>query len=70
MPKLTYWLAQQHTDHPCYDIVARTKREALELIAKSGCEYDPPVKRELHYKDGFDLFDMLTGEGGSRRLGY
>ena len=68
--KLTYWLAQQHDDHECYDIVARTRKEAIAQMSESRREFEPPVKREIRYKDAFDLFEQLTGEGGGRRYGY
>ena len=68
--KLTYWLAQQHRDHECYDIIARTRKDAIAQMIERGGEFDPPVKREIWYDDAFDLFEKLTGEGGGRRAGY
>lgn len=29
-------------------------------------EYDAIEKRMIHYRDAFDLFDIVTGEGGGR----
>lgn len=68
--KLTYWIAQQRTDHECYDIVARTRKEAIAQMIGERRDFEPPVKREIWYKDAFDLFEQLTGEGGGRRAGY
>lgn len=32
--KLTYWAARCLNDHPCYNVRARTKREAVALRAQ------------------------------------
>jgi hypothetical protein len=70
--KLTVWIAQQYTDNRCYNIVARTKKDALAQIAAAdpSIRYEPPVKVVVHYRDAFDLFEMATGECGGRSPCY
>jgi hypothetical protein len=68
MKTFTYWVAESN-DHPCYSIVGRTKRECVERIENSGVPYGPVHRREIQYTDTFDLFDLLTGEGGGRLAG-
>ena len=68
--KLTYWIAKQHADHECYDIVARTRKECIAQMVAHGGAYDAPQKLTLWYDDAFHLFDQLTSEGGGRRAGY
>jgi len=71
MAKLTYWVAECETDHQCYSIIARTKKDALaQLEAVDKCNrYGPVHKRFIDYKDAFDLFDWCTSEGGGRVYG-
>lgn len=65
--KLTYWVCAHLTDNDCYSIVARTKREAEEKRAAEGEDrYEPAAKCVIVYKDGFDLMETVTGEGGGR----
>lgn len=65
--KLIFWIAEQSDDDPCYNIIARTKKDALaQIAARPNTEFTPPRRVELYYKDGFHLFDMVTGEGGGR----
>jgi|694.fasta_scaffold48664_12 hypothetical protein len=71
MAKLVYWVASQDKDGSCYNIVAKTKKSCLEKIASTKAwwgpsAYDAPVRREIHYKDAFDLFDKATDECGGR----
>lgn len=70
MAKLVYWVASQDKDGSCYNIVAKTKKACLQQIASTtawwGSAYDAPIRREIHYKDAFDLFDKATGEWGGR----
>jgi hypothetical protein len=69
MPKLTYWLAEQHTDSPCYSIIAKTKKACLEQVAdRPDVEYEPPRKVEIVYTDAFDLFSQATSESGGRHM--
>lgn len=65
--RLVYWFASHLEDSSQYSIIARTKKEANELRAKHGAGlYDRPVKKVIVFKDAFDLFNMVTGEGGWR----
>lgn len=71
MAKLVYWVAVQDRDNRCYNIVAKTKKECLQKIASTtawwgSSEYEAPIKREIHYKDAFDLMDRCTDEMGAR----
>lgn len=67
MAKLIYWVAECLDDNPCYSIIGRTKKEVVARLADFDSEsYAPVVKKEIFYKDAFDLFDWVTGEGGGR----
>lgn len=67
MAKLTYWVARQHDDRSCYNIIGKTRKAVLEEVAKNThVKYEAPEKVELYYKDAFDLFAQATGEGGGR----
>lgn len=65
--KLTVWIAAQEGDATCYNIVARTKKDALAQMAqRSDTAWSAPIKRVIEYRDAFDLFEYLTSEGGGR----
>ena len=73
MAKLVVWIAVQEGDSACYNLVAKTKKACLELIAANDRDnpsgesyYEAPKKREIVYKDAFDLFYQVTDEGGGR----
>lgn len=68
MAKLTFWVARQHDDHPCYNIIGKTRKAVLEEVANHHHPdlYDAPEKVEIHYRDAFDLYAQATGEGGGR----
>lgn len=77
--KLTYWYAKHLTDSDCYSIIGRTKKAALEEVARAnewrdavGGErnFAPPEKRVVHYASAFDLLDQATQEGGGRGCGH
>jgi hypothetical protein len=69
MAKLTVWIAEQNRDSQCYNIVARTRKSALEQIAERGwVKFDQPQKVVIEYKDAFDLFELLTSEAGGRNI--
>lgn len=69
--KLTYWYAQRKNDSDCYSIIAKTKKEAQAKVDHIGAEcFEPVEKRTIDYADGFDLFEMVTSEGGGRGYGY
>jgi hypothetical protein len=69
MPKLTYWVCRQSEDSQCYNIRAKTKKEALALKAKyerpSGdypTTFEEPVKCEVFYRSAFDLLVYCLSE--------
>lgn len=66
--KLNYWIAECLNDSACYSIVGRTKKEVIANVAKhwDPNSYGPVQNRTIEYKDAFDLFELLTGEGGGR----
>ena len=65
MAKLTYWVAPIKTDHSCYNIRTKTKREALALVEEHPHhEWGEVQKNVIYYKDAFDLATMAMGEGG------
>ena len=71
MAKLMYWIAEDLDDAECYSIIAKTKKEVVRIVASRSKpeRYGAPVKKELFYKDAFDLFDWCTSEGGGRACG-
>lgn len=68
MPKLTYWVASVIDDADCYSIIGKTRKSVLEQIEQvsSPERYETPVKKDIYYKDAFDLFAWVTSEGGGR----
>ena len=65
MAKLTYWVAPTNDAHSCYNIRAKTKREALALVDEYGSERFGNVQKcVVYYKDAFDLATTAMGEGG------
>jgi hypothetical protein len=67
MAKLTFWIAEQHEDSDCYNLVARTRKALLVMMSeRPHVRYDAPKKVVVEYKDAFDLFDWVTSEGGGR----
>lgn len=69
--KLTYWYAENKRDRDCYSVVAKTKKEAQAQVQALGVDrFEPVEKRTLEYTDGFDMFELLTSEGGCRGIGY
>jgi len=69
MATLTYWYCECLDDADAYSFVAKTKREAKAMREGQENSYAPPVKRTIEYRDAFDLFDWVTGEGGGRGCG-
>ena len=67
MAKLKYWLAVQNEDSQIFNIIAKTKKECVRLISEGDASfaYEAPVKKEIVYKDGFDLFKKATIVGRS-----
>lgn len=69
MAKLTVWIAEQNSDSQCYNIVAKTRKSALEQIAeRDWVRFAQPKKVVIEYKDAFDLFEYLTSEAGGRNV--
>ena len=68
MPKLTYWIATQESDSPCYNIVSKTKKECLAKMKDfDAFVWEGPFKSTIVYADAFDLFAWVTSEAGGRR---
>lgn len=65
MRKFTYWVCRQERDAECYNIRARTKKEALKQRAEQWRphEFSPPFKVTVCFEDIFDLVDQAMGEG-------
>ncbi len=65
MAKLTYWCVPIKTDNACYNIRAKTKRDALAQVKEySHHEWGEIEKVEVYYDDSFDLMCQAMGEGG------
>lgn len=68
--KLTYWYAECLDDSQCYSAIAKTKKAVIAHVAEHlHTKFGPVEKRELEYRDAFDLFEYVTGEGGGRSCG-
>ncbi len=67
--KLTFWIATQESDSPCYNIISKTRKECLAKMQEyTEFEWDGPYKSTIVYADAFDLFAWATSEGGGRRI--
>jgi hypothetical protein len=71
MATLKYWIAPLYRD-PAYSLIGKTKKEVIAQLAQVS---DPESYEEIHqriieYKDAFDLFDQVSGEGGGRFAGW
>ena len=63
MAKLTYWVAPVIGDSSCYNIRAKTRKEARALIVEYGADYySEPVKHTVYYTDAFDLTCQALSE--------
>ena len=69
MATLTYWYCECLDDADAYSIITKTKKEAVAQRDRREDRYAPPEKRTIQYRDAFDLFDWVTGEGGGRGCG-
>lgn len=66
---LTYWCCENLADSKCYNIRARTKREANRQREEFGADrFGRPIKQVVEYADAFDLIEMALGEGGIERF--
>lgn len=66
MRKFTYWVCRQEHDAECYNLRARTKKEAAAQRARQHQpgRFTVPFKVQVEYTDLFDLVDQLLSEGG------
>jgi hypothetical protein len=63
--KLTYWVAVCLDDHKCYNVRARTKREAQALLDERSAEsYGPLHKVTVEYASAFELVNESLSEDG------
>ena len=70
MAKLTYYYAERLDDAECYSVIATTLKGAREQVKLfSGAEYGPIEKKELIYRNAFDLLSWAASEGGGRGVG-
>ena len=72
MATLTYWYCACTDDSDAYSIIAKTKKHAMQQLAERSFgadRFEPPIKKTIHYKDAFDLFEWCTSEGGGRGCG-
>lgn len=70
MANLTVWIAVQHGDADCYNVIGRTRKSAQEQLdaRPDGKSFDAPRKVVIQYADAFDLFSWVTSEGGGRHV--
>ena len=70
MAKLTYWHCESWGDHPCYGVVAKTKRQAQQMrderADKGFLDLGPVTKKTIVFADSFQLMELLTSEDGGR----
>lgn len=70
MRKLTLWVSEIDNDSYHYNIIGKTKREVIDKVNElEECikrHYREPIKREVEFKDIFDLYDICTGEYANR----
>lgn len=66
MRTLTYWFCAILEDRPCYNIRARTKREAEAKRREEGADnYEAAVKVTVSFRDPFHLLTECLTEGGA-----
>lgn len=71
MAKLVVWIMVQEDDSPCYNIIAKTKKDALRQASeRTHCTWSEPKRMEIQYRDAFDLFELATSENGGRSEYY
>lgn len=71
MAKLTVWIMTQDQDSECYNIIARTKKDALAQAAtRTYTKWSEPKRMTIHYRDAFSLFELATSEAGGRSEYY
>ena len=68
MATLTYWVCENLNDGTCYNIRAKTRKEALAIRDSYGDrsqEWGKAKKVTVEYLDAFDLLVQCLEEGGS-----
>lgn len=62
--RVTYWCCRCLDDSECYNIRAKTKREAIAVRAShhQPDSFSDPYKITLEYKSGFELVEELLSE--------
>ena len=63
--KLSYWYSRCPNDSDAYSVRMKTRRGALEAIARSPDPETWPVPRKVtvEYRDSFDLMTNCVDEG-------
>ena len=66
---LTYWVSVQTGGSNAYNLIAKTKKECLQILSSNdwGPSYAAPEKRIVEYIDAFDLLDKATQVGANLR---
>ena len=63
MATLRYWVAPHLTDSAAFNIRAKTKRRALEMVEDYGPgKYGPVEQVAVEYDGAFDLLEECLGE--------
>lgn len=71
MARLKLWIAKQDSDSACYNLLSKTRKGLLAQIKQqSHVTYHTIERVQITYKDAFDLFEWVTGEGGGRDGAY
>lgn len=69
MAKLYYWVAEC-LSNDTYSVIGKTKKDVLVKLDDWGegwrDNFKNPTRKAIYYTDAFDLFDMVTSEGGGR----
>ena len=78
MKNFKYWVCECKKDGRCYSLIGKTKKEVirqmidlgdLDYYIDYGEEHNISIhKIEIPCKDVFELFDIVTDEGGSRAM--
>lgn len=63
--KFTYWCCRQEDDAECYNIRAKTRKEAnrQRAMQTDPNRFTKPFKVLVRFKDTFDLIDQALREG-------
>jgi len=67
--KIKLWIATQEQNSSHYNLIAKTKKELLQQMAKySHVRYDEIAQVESTFRDAFDMFEWVTSESGGRSI--